>query len=312
MSFSATINGVTVESDMNPSVITGTRVEFPDGSWCDVATGQVVNKGRGTISMGGSGFANSEPKTIGPMEFSAQSLEITDMPHNVTIEPHDGPNMEVTLAGPESVVEGVNCYTQGSVLVIGGAKPGQTESSIIIGNSNVRASFIGGLGGVMNISADGVSIVSAGSTGNGRSTHITVKVPIGTNIAIGGACSGYITIGAVNGDLSLATVGSSAVRAASVRNLTCARTGSGRTTIPYVSGNVTLANTGSGWTRILGGLIDTLTVNVTGSGDVDINCMAKDAFLTKSGSCTVTIDHVINVRAENAVGTGSIKIKRRG
>lgn len=51
----AEINGQKVFSDKRPTSIVNTRVTFSDGSWCDVATGQVVNQGKGAINIGSSG-----------------------------------------------------------------------------------------------------------------------------------------------------------------------------------------------------------------------------------------------------------------
>lgn len=46
------LNGIPVYSDKSIQSIDGTRVTFSDGSWCDVATGEVVNKGSRYMGSG--------------------------------------------------------------------------------------------------------------------------------------------------------------------------------------------------------------------------------------------------------------------
>lgn len=112
----ATINGVAVYSDKQLTGIKGTRIDFADGSCCDVLTNTTVNNGPGDIQIGEIPRTTSKaPKTstsgdpyrtpgtvgetsdpgnaIGPTRYPCNRLHIADLPANVLIEVWDRSDM---------------------------------------------------------------------------------------------------------------------------------------------------------------------------------------------------------------------------
>lgn len=82
----ATINGQDVYSDKQMIGIVNSKVTFSDGSWCDVATGEVVNKGAGYVNIGTpADSGSSEKTTYGPESFQTQVLDISNVSADVNI-----------------------------------------------------------------------------------------------------------------------------------------------------------------------------------------------------------------------------------
>src|SRR5687767_13622921 len=102
----ATIYGRKVYSDKNVDSIINTRVTFTDGSWCDVATGQVVNKGRGEINID-SPTESGEKVTEGPKSFNAHNLEVRDVVADLDVQVHSANHVEVTISGPANEVKAI-------------------------------------------------------------------------------------------------------------------------------------------------------------------------------------------------------------
>ncbi len=318
MAIAATINGVKVFSDKRVRQIVNTRVEFTDGSWCDVSTGQVVNRGRGEISIG-SHPSNTPSETItkGPLRFQASILDLRQLTADASVEPHDGNDMEVTITGPENEVEAIRTGLQGQRLVVeGGSGSGSGGSSISVTTRgsktvisgrgvNIRSSSI--IGGMFG----DVASVFSSSSGDDGDTKVTVKVPRGTPVSVSGG-AGNTHIGNTHGPLTAHVTASGDIEAGSMAKVELHVQGSGDIRVAEVNGPAVVQIMGSGDVTIDGGSISSLTASVMGSGDVTIEGVAQEASLSVMGSGDIRVAHVIKTPSKNVMGSGDIRVRKVG
>lgn len=220
----ATINGKDVYSDKGMTSIMNTKITFDDGSWCDVATSEVVNKGAGYINMGAPATALDTEKTVyGPKAFSARTLDISDIHADVEVSVIDGDQMVVTIDGPKSEVGGINVNQSGGTLTIqgkGSASSNRGANIVINGSSSI---FSGG---------GGVNI----STGGGvNETKVTVGVPKGSAVTID-EVNGNVTIGDIEGLLNASASTSNTVSAGKVTGAMLSASSGAEITIKEATG----------------------------------------------------------------------------
>jgi hypothetical protein len=82
------INGAKVYSDLTATGVQTFRVSFKDGSWCNVASGEIVNNGSGRIVMTGAPLPKSRQHNIHIKGFSSSGAHV----HNVKC----GGNLTIT------------------------------------------------------------------------------------------------------------------------------------------------------------------------------------------------------------------------
>lgn len=122
MNLVATVNGVKVYSTKQVSQINNTKIVFTDGSWCDVATNEVVNNGSGSISLGSPGTGSSttnKPKKVGPEVFTGRAVDISGISANVDITVGD--KLSITIEGPEAEVDAIKFAQRGDRLIVEGS-----------------------------------------------------------------------------------------------------------------------------------------------------------------------------------------------
>lgn len=319
----ASINGKKVYSDKAVDSIVNTRITFADGSWCDVATGQIVNKGPGYVNIGSPEEGASEKVTEGPKTYSARNLEVRDVVADLDVQVHQASNVEVTIVGPASEVKGIRVNQQGDTVVIEGEGGEATGGGVTIisgrGSSVTRVGRIRGasvvIGGGTIIRRGGGSIIAGDIvggqnvviTGNGENqTKITVKVPKGSAVNLSGV-SGNSVVGDTDGTLQVNTSDGN-VNAGRVSNATLSVQGSSDINIREVNGVLTISIMGSGDVRVDSGKVSALAINVMGSGDATFNGQAETATLTVMGSGDIRVANVKNRPSKNVMGSGSIRV----
>lgn len=312
MSQVAIINGRVVCSDKEVASIVNTRISFSDGSWCDVATGQVMNKGRGYINIDSPEEAGDQKITKGPDVYSGNNLEVCDIVADLDVQVHEGVMVEVTIVGPENEVKGIDVATHGStVLITGKGRTGSSQGITIISGNGKSVTRIGRMTGSSVVLGGGTFIGgiigNVVTTGAGESqTKITVKVPKGASVKLSdiiGECS----IGDIEGDL-LANAGSSTIQAGRVGNATLNVKGHSDILISHVNGFLTANIMGSGKVCVDSGKVNMLTFQVMGSGDAIFNGEADNAILSVMGSGDIKVAKVINRPSKNIMGSGDIRI----
>lgn len=316
MALIATVNGVRVYSDKHAVNFRGSRIEFTDGSWCDVDTKKIVNRGPGEISFDEPSSGSAGKITKGPDHFHAESLDLRDLTADVSVEPHDGNDMEVTITGPENEVKAIRTNVRGQTLVIeGSAGSGQGGISGINIVSRGGRSVIGGnvvIGGVFTGSSFGgrSSIIISGDAGESL-TKVTVKVPKGTSIVTSGLV-GDARIGNIEGQLTAHVTASGDLVAGRMTNTILHVQGSGDIRVAEINGGADIFVQGSGDVNIDGGSISMLNVSVQGSGDVSVDAVAQAASLSVQGSGDIRVKRVRTEPRKRVQGSGDIRVRHVG
>lgn len=290
----ATVSGKAVYSDKQLLSVVDTRVTFTDGSWCDVSTGEVVNNGKGYINIGVPSTSDDEQTTFGPKTYLATTLDVQGVEADVNIEPINGTQMTVTIVGSKSAVEDISTRLQGDMLTI------QSKGD---GGTRIRSAYvvISGRGAV----AIGRDMVTISGGDSGSNTKITIGVPKGSAVNVAGV-QGNVTIGDTDGRLQASVFGGDDIKAGKVRDATLAVQGSGNISVTVVNGNLSMTIQGSGDIRVRGGFVESLMVNVMGSGDAKFNGEAVNANLSVMGSGDIDVTLVKNKPVKNAMGSGNI------
>ncbi len=311
MELVATINNVPVYSDKRVQNIIDTRVEFTDGSWCDIATRQVVNRGLGGISIGASGSTASDIVTNGPERYQASSLALERVAATVTVEPYRGFGMEVTISGPKNEVKAIRASVRDNTLIISGGSPGRTGMMISSAGDSTysrgRRNFVStGDMFVSNLSGGGITIVEGGSV-----TQVTVKVPVGAPISVN-SDDDDVLIGDVDGSLTACVFGVGDIKAGRMADVNLTSRGTGKIRVSEVNGSAVVLIQDAGDVTIKSGAISTLTVTVNDSGDVKVGGVAQRATLTTKDSGDIKVAHVRERPTKRVMGTGDIRVRQVG
>jgi hypothetical protein len=314
----ANINGKNVYSDKKVVRIENSRIFFSDGSYVDVITGDIANKGKGYITIGEplEGVAPDKKKTI-EKNFCASAREIKDLAATVDIQPCSGREIAVKVSGPESGVKDLAIYEEKGTVVVSKKDDGNDGGSISMSFSGDR--FTTKMSGVRgrNISCGGISIINGDITIVGKTTiatsgdsadiRIDIEVPVGTALNISDV-NGDVTVGDVKGAFRAKINGEGKIITGEVAKVSAAISGAGNIQIASAKGNVNLKISGSGKIAINGGTIDSLDARVSGVGNVQVDATAEEADLSVSGSGNIYVSRVEKRPYKNVSGVGKITI----
>jgi hypothetical protein len=301
-----TVNSKTVYSDKSVKDIIGTKITFKDGSWCDTATGKIVNNGPGYISLDSpEDPAGSERITRGPEPYATSVLGISNLDADVDVTVSPDEHMHVTTIGLKSEIDAIDIQAVGPILSIAGKgnslKAGQTNISI----SGNRSSYKSVLSNMSIRGSTNITISSGDCV-----PKLTVAVPKGTAVRIQGI-HGDTTIGDTEGPLQAKLSGSDDISVGKVTDANLSTTGSGDIEINSVTGTLSLTVTGSGDISVAGGTVTMLNAKTTGSGDITFDGKADDASLISTGSGDITVRYVKNKPTTRSTGSGDIEVKNR-
>jgi hypothetical protein len=315
----AAVNGKEVFSDKKFEKIVNTRITFTDGSWCDIATGDVVNRGPGFIEIhtspeaGESTTRASESKTtFGPKTFEATALEIKGVEANIDIQLTDEPEITVAIEGMMSAVDDIDVELHGETLVIKG-KDGGTRISVSSGGSAVHAVGVGIGAGVVSagISRGGRVYASPGSiivSDRGDAiADMDIRVPKGTAVKVSGI-HGHVNIGDTEGPLSATMLGNEDIKVGTVLDADLSVHGKGSILADAVNGDLRMNINGAGDICVRGGSVGMLKAKIMGAGDARFDGEAIDASLSIMGSGNIDVAHVKNRPRRNVMGIGKINI----
>lgn len=316
---SVTVNGKKVYSDKKVRSIVGTKINYTDGSWCDVETGQVVNKGRGSISIDVPGEKTDKKKTM-KKSYDAKRLRMTELCANIDIQPGTGTQIEVKIEGPSSALKDIDISEDEDLLCIRG-KAGKDNKGISVVSASAGRNIIR-VGGSISQSicvsdgdiviGDGCNIsgsrISIGGSGSEIETNITVIVPKGTEVDVSEIC-GSVDIGDTDGKLRASIRGGGKISAGRVKDANLDVQGSGDIRIEEVNGNLTIDPLkGMGSIRVKRGNIETLVARITGMGSIGVGGVAKNATLAVTGMGSINVAKVINRPERHITGMGSIEV----
>jgi hypothetical protein len=308
----ATINGTRVYSDKQVSRVVNARVNFTDGSWCDVATGEVHNTGPGYINLGTSVNDNSsQVVTSVPTSYQASALQLENLSADVTIEVTQRTEIEYSVSGPEDLIKAIKVSLRSGVLVLASERPRGFEISDGGLNISVGGNIFEGDKAVYRSSSQTIVV---GDLVVGKSlknpVRVTLKVPEGTPVT-SILVSGDVNLGDTKGPLS-ASVQSGKLSAGRVTNVHLSILGSGKITVGEVNGSATVQVQGSGEICIGSGHMSSLMATVQGSGDVVVSGITETASLSLMGSGDIWLAHSVQPPIKNALGSGRIRVDRIG
>lgn len=308
----ATINGRRVYSDKKMSSIVNSRVEFADGSWCDVGSGRIVNNGPGYISFDSSeGSATVEKVTEGPKIYSASNLQVLDVAADLDVRVGEsGSEIEVTIVGPANEVKAIHVSQRGDIVVVEGDGGSGSGSGVTIISSG-RGSSVSVRGGrISGVFQQGSNIfgsqISIGGTDDELQTKITIKVPRGASVNLAGV-SGKSVVGDTEGTLRVAGNNGS-ISAGRVGNADLGVMGHNDVDVREVNGTLALHIMGSGAIHVENGNVSALSVNVMGSGDAIFEGQAENANLTVMGSGDIRVASIKNFPVRSVMGSGKIRV----
>lgn len=303
----ANVNGVNVYSDKSINGISGTRITFSDGSWCDTSSKQIVNQGPGFISLGeapeGAPGEAAPPKAekVGPTPFAAKAVDIRGIAADVKIEVGESPSFAAEGPGAEGITFG----DSGETLTVRG-KSGKGAGGSI-------ASMMSG--DFTSISIGGSSMVFHGggmrfSRGGSLRPKVTITVTKGTKVSIDDV-SGEVSIGDTDGAVEITASGQREITAGKVAEAVINVSGQVEVKIESVSKALVASATGQSKITAKGGSVENLSATAVGQSRVRFNGNAKNATLTATGQSTISVRHVDNRPTRSATGQSEIEVENR-
>lgn len=305
------VNGVQVYSNKSLTSVVNTRVTFTDGSWADVATGQVINNGGGCISLNvpcgvaGSSADLQKPTKIGPQTFKADELAVENLDADLTVRVVSGKGIKVTIEGVEEWAKSVSMTVEGQTLRI------MQPSSSFVGGTVISGGgiYISSKG---NGNGNGITIVGSGNvvTGlnqAGTANKVIVEVPRYVHVSMSGV-NGKSVIGDTEGPIEATASGSQDITIGKVADAVLTVGGSGNIRAQTVNGTLNMTVGGSGDLMVQGGNVQALTVNVGGSGDASFRGTAQTAVVAVGGSGDAKIAHVVKKPVVSVGGSGDVSI----
>lgn len=258
----ANVNGTKIYSDKKMTGVSGSRVTFEDGSWCDVETGFVQNLHGGYVGFGDQVISGvSTVIKRGPETFSGcDSLSVDGLyGANLFIEPVDGSEIVVIVEGLQSGVDNILVAQQGRTVSIK-----SKDQNMGGGSGNITV-----IGGGNRISIRGGTITTNGGTITTKSStdKVTVQVPRGTSISISDV-EQDTKIGDVAGNFFCKVSMSGTTEVKSAKNVFIQSSGTGNVTIGSMDGTLELSNKSSSEITIRRGVAMNPNVHVSGTGDV--------------------------------------------
>lgn len=296
----ATVDGKKVYSDKEMISVTNTRVSFSDGSWCDVATGEVVNKGPGYINIGAPSSENGGKKETVSDVLTGVKLEVKDLiATDVEIIPYNGSKVEVIKNGYKGHIDDIKVYEADNVVVV-------EEEGVQGGGSSISVSTIHSASVSLISTSNRSSSVVIGNSSDENDTKVTIKVPKGFPVSISDI-DGLSTVGDTEGPFQVnSSMGD--VRAGSVGDTMINIQGSGDVRINEVKDGLSVSIQGSGDVKVKKGEVDFLNVNIQGSGGAKYGGRATNATLTVMGSGDIDVEYVKNKPITKSMGSGDIQV----
>lgn len=325
----ANIDGTPVYSDKSVASIRDTVIHFTDGSYADVATGEVVNKGLGSISIGsmpkGAGEETQRQETFSvstPCELVVRGLMA-----DVRIETHRTNKVEVNFKGMQTeldmisvcqkgntvIVEGKNGGAGGGITIVGGDIVGgrsiiSTGRGVTIRSGRSVTSIGGRVRGAVIVGGGSVVVSGRGTAIGGSETKVLIKIPVQTNVEIADV-DGKVDLVDIDGWLRVSIGGAGEVRGGRVKDARLSISGSGSVSLREVTGKRLRVNiSGSGKVHIGAGKVEEVDCSVSGSGKINFGGTAEDGDLEVSGSGYINVNEITNRPSRQVDGSGSIHV----
>ena len=270
------------------------------------------------------------PETIKKKTFpnGTTTLTVKNTFANVNIGPTETTAIEVTIAGPQSLIEEIiMSETDGNVTIRGkgGGKSNTTTTRTQSGGDVITIqtgpnSYIGNINtnGTSSYSYNGTSysynsgecdtIIPDNNNGDNPEVTVSINIPVGTTLDLSNA-GGKIIIGDTQSDLRASTFGIGYIHATSVKNLYSRVSGASNLYIENITGDEAFVQiSGTGDVYIDKGQIGKLKVTTSGSGDTCILATTQEANLNVSGRGDIYLARCTHNYSQHISGVGKIAI----
>jgi hypothetical protein len=294
------INDVWVYSDKTMTDIEGTRVNFTDGSWCDVETKEVVNKGGGYINIGNPPKENSPNEILTKTFLPLPVLLIEEIAADVEVTVGEATEIKVTITGPKDMLEKLDIFDANSGVAIINKKiikgPIRNVSAIENSPSIMKGCFC--------ISDSSISIKS-----NQNNVQISAQVPVNTTVAIN-QVMGTIKVGDILGDLTISSEDDNRISIGKVNGCHLQISGDTDITIAKLNDYLNANISGDGALVVKEGNIDKIDLTLSGDGDVFFKGAANFCEIKNSSDADITIKEINGELKIGNAGDGDILIKK--
>lgn len=251
--------------------------------------------------------------------FSGAEIRIKSAAANVVITPEDRTDFAVEIDNGAGRLPMPTVSTEGDRVVIDGQLRGRI-SSCNEGGASVR-----GYGDMAAADLPRIIIRAPRSISVDRSGAGSTEIAASEAVDLDFSGCGNATIGDTAGELNLDVAGSGQIRAGAARSLNADVAGSGEVTVGAVaegadvdiagSGSVTIASlngsfsadgAGSGSVSVGGGAITDASIDLAGSGDVEIGATVQSLNVSIVGSGDVDVTQPVGSIDAEIAGSGSV------
>lgn len=272
----------------------GSLITFTDGSFVDVDTRVVTNKGTGEIVIRDLPMWPSMEDIIKKQQTlrHIKHLSVDGGMNNIVILPNENTECLISIGGADTFAQ--NCVVSQSGDELHVETPENKKNvyinrgSIWVNGKRLPPRFEDDFGYV-EIQCNYLHSLCVNAFGSGE---ILSYVPI---------------------DMLKAKIkGATSIEASQLRNAELNISGSGNLVVDELYGCLYGRVSGSGNIDVLDGLIDYADVAISGSGDLTIGALVKTAKLSHSGSGDIMIAHILEEYTAQRTGSGLLRVLKTG
>lgn len=272
----------------------GTYIMFADGSFVDIGTRTVTNKGPGEILIRDLPIWPPMADVIKAQEVLRpfKHLRVSGGMNNIIIRPSENHECLVSIGGAEAFSQNSFISQRDDELYI---ETPENKKNVYVNHGRI---WVNGRRlpprleedfGYIEIQCNYLHSLCADVYGVG---DILSYVPIKT--------------------LKANIKGSSSIEILQLRDAEINISGRGSLSVDELTGDLYGRVSGSGNIDILTGVIDRADVAISGSGNLAIGALVKSAALSHSGSGNMMIAHVLDEYTAQGTGSGSIRVLKTG
>ncbi|GEM_PF-3579110 len=272
----------------------GYIITFTDGSYVDIGTRTITNKGSGEIIIRDLPMWPPMVDILKEQKIfnSIKHLSVSGDMNNIIILPNDGDECFISMGGANDFVQNSSFYQQGDELHI---ETPESKSNVHI---NMGSIWVNGKRLPPRLDDD--------------FGYIEIRCNSLYSLYVNGSGSGEIFSQVPIRNLKAKIKGSTSIDAIQLENAELNISGSGSLVTVELNGNLYGRISGSGSIDILTGDIDHADVAISGSGDLTLGALVKTAALSHSGSGNMMIAHVLNEYTAQGSGSGTVRVLKTG
>lgn len=300
-----TFNGRKLYTDKNVSSINvmNDRVVFGDGSWVNLTTGAISNRGAGTISLdspsGSSGASSAVPKDpFVQKRFVGKELSIKGTSARVNIQLSDTNEIVIDAVGlGEKDVDIQHADGRVRIQQTRGMQSGS-------GDINISAVSMGG----SSFSHVSIGCINVGGSDSDSSEQLNIRVPKGTSLFLAGI-KGSFTAGDIEGNLDLVAQGASKFRFGKMKAAELFLSGAASVDVDEVSGSLKVEASGSSSVAVDAGSVGHVSMQTSGAARAEFLGRARTGQLKASGASSIKVRTIDERPQQQTSGAASIRVR---